>query len=449
MAVASENSAHWSSRFAFLMASVGFAVGLGNIWRFPYVTGENGGSAFVLIYLLCAFCIGVPCLIAELLIGRRGQQSPPQSMAAVAEESGRPRAWGIVGGMGVFTAFTIAITYAVVVGWVLWYLYKAIATGFTGMEPAAAAAEFEGLLGNSGGMLFWTVIGNLIVGAIIFAGVKDGIERAVNIMMPLMFALLIGLGVYNAFTGGFVETLEWLFTPDFSKVGPGTLLAAIGQAFFSIGVGMGGMMTYASYLPKSFSITRGAATVVFADTLVALLAGFVVFPAVFHYGLDMASGPGLIFQTLPVAFSQMPGGHVVAVLFFIMLSVAGITSMVGLLESVTAFVDQRLGVNRHIGVASVIATVTLCSVASVLSYNVWQDIRVAGMNFNEFADALPTKILLPLGGLLIAAFAGWFMLREHSEDELATGPLNFTIWRTLVRFVAVPAIAFILISGLT
>lgn len=448
MAGSAGSSAHWSSRFAFVMASVGFAVGLGNIWRFPYVTGENGGSAFVLIYLLCAFCIGVPCLVAELLIGRRGQHSPPQSMARVAEESGQSRGWSVVGGMGVLTAFSIAITYAVVVGWVLWYLSKAVLTGFSGVDAGSAAQEFEGVLANSGGMLFWTLIGNILVGAIIFAGVKDGIERAVNIMMPLMFALLIGLGIYNAFTGGMRETVEWLFTPDFSKVGPDTLLAAIGQAFFSIGVGMGGMMTYGSYLPRSFSILRGATVVVFADTLVAMLAGFVVFPAVFYYGLNMDSGPGLIFQTLPVAFAQMPGGHIFAVLFFIMLSVAGITSMVGLLESVTAWIDERFSINRHVGSAAVVATVTICSIASVLSYNVWADARLAGMNFNEFADALPTKVLLPAGGLLIAAFAGWFMRREHSQDELATSPGTYALWRNLVRFLAVPAIALILITGL-
>ena len=212
-----------------------------------------------------------------------------------------------------------------------------------------------------------------------------------------------------------------LFTPDFSKVGPSTFLAAVGQAFFSIGVGMGGMMTYGSYLPKDFSITRGAITVVFADTLVALLAGFVVFPAVFHYGLDIASGAGLIFQTLPVAFAQMPGGHIFAVLFFVMLSVAGITSMVGLLESVTAWIGERFSLHRHMGSAVVVALVTCCSVASVLSYGLWAEYRIAGMNFNDFAFAIPDKILLPLGGLLIATFAGWFMLRRYSEDEMNTG----------------------------
>jgi len=448
MAGAAGNSAHWSSRFAFIMASVGFAVGLGNIWRFPYVTGENGGSAFVLIYLACAVAIGIPCLIAELMIGRRGQMSPPNAMARVAKESGKSSLWSGVGGLGVLTAFTISVTYAVVVGWVLAYLFKAVMTGFSGVDATVASSEFDALLASSGGMLFWTLVGNLLVGAIIFAGVKDGIERAVSIMMPLMFALLVGLSVYNIYAGGFNETLEWLFTPDFSKVGPDTLLAAVGQAFFSIGVGMGGMMTYGSYLPRSFSITGAAAVVVFADTMVALLAGFVVFPAVFNYGLDISSGAGLIFQTPPVAFAQMPGGHLFAVLFFIMLTVAGVTSMVGLLESVTNWIDSRFSINRHVGAAVVVGVATLCSVASVLSYNVWANIGIAGMNFNEFTEFLYAQLFLPAGGLLIALFAGWFMLREHSADEIATSLGIYQSWRLLIRFVAVPAIAIILVTGL-
>ena len=376
-------NAVWSSRFAFIMASVGFAVGLGNIWRFPYVTGENGGSAFVLIYLLCAVAIGIPCLMAELLVGRRGGGSPPTSMAAVATESGRSDRWRVVGGLGVVTAYTIAITYAVVVGWVLWYLGRALVTGFADFDAAVAETTFAGLLADNQSMVIWTLIGNVIVGSIIYAGVTAGIERAVTIMMPLMFSLLVGLSIYNYFAGGFVETLQWLFTPDFSKVTGATFLAAVGQAFFSIGVGMGGMMTYGAYLPKDFSIIRGAGTIVLADTFIALLAGFVVFPAVFHFGLDMASGPGLIFQTLPVAFAQMPGGAVFAVLFFVMLGVAGVTSMVGLLESVTSWTKEKLGTSRQRSTILVVGSVSCLSVISVLSYNIWEDYRLLGMNFNE------------------------------------------------------------------
>ena len=438
----------WSSRFAFIMASVGFAVGLGNIWRFPYVTGENGGGAFVIVYLLCVFAIGVPCVMAELLVGRRGQSSPSKSMAAVAEESGHSRAWGSVGGLGVFTAYTISITYAVVVGWVLWYLIQATMTGFSGADAVSSTQDFDALLADGSTMLIMTVVGNLIVGGIIYAGVTGGIERAVTVMMPLLFALLVGLSIYNMFAGGFGETLSWLFTPDFSKIDGPVLLAAVGQAFFSIGVGMGGMMTYGSYLPANFSITRGAMMIVLADTMVALLAGFVVFPMVFNYGLDIAGGAGLIFQTLPVAFAQMPGGHVFAVLFFVMLSVAGVTSMVGLLESVTSWTDQRTTLGREMSAIVVVGSVTFCSIASVLSYNVWQDVTLFGMNFNAASEGLYDKITLPLGGLLIALFVGWFMKRELSFSELATGEQVFSIWQLLLRFVVVPAIAIILITGL-
>lgn len=444
----SAGNAVWSSRFAFIMASVGFAVGLGNIWRFPYVTGENGGSAFVAIYLLCTLSIGVPCLMAELMVGRRGGGSPPRSMAMVAQESDRSPKWMAVGGMGVLTAYTIAITYAVVVGWVLWYLARALMTGFVGFDTAVAESTFAGLLGDSQSMVLWTLIGNVIVGGIIYAGITAGIERAVTIMMPLMFSLLIGLSIYNYFAGGFFETLQWLFTPDFSKVTGATFLAAVGQAFFSIGVGMGGMMTYGAYLPRDFSIARGAATIVMADTCVALLAGFVVFPAVFHFGLDMASGPGLIFQTLPIAFAQMPGGGIFAVLFFIMLAVAGVTSMVGLLESVTSWTQEKLSVSRQRSTVLVVGSVTCLSVISVLSYNIWEDYRLLGMNFNELTEALYDKILLPLAGLLVALFTGWFMRREYSEDELSDDLKWFAPWRGLTRWIVVPAVALILFTGL-
>ena len=219
--MAAAGGAHWSSRFAFLMASVGFAVGLGNIWRFPYVAGENGGAAFVLIYLACAFGIGVPILIAELLIGRRGEGSPPVAMAHVAEANKSSRQWQWVGGMGLLAAFTIEIVYAGIVGWVLWYLYKALFTGFAGVDAGGAEAEFAAVLADTPGMLFWTLVGLAITGLIIYSGVKDGIERAVSFMMPLMFLLLLGLAGYNVFAGGFSEAVEWLFTPDFSKIGAG------------------------------------------------------------------------------------------------------------------------------------------------------------------------------------------------------------------------------------
>jgi NSS family neurotransmitter:Na+ symporter len=446
--MAAAGGAHWSSRFAFLMASVGFAVGLGNIWRFPYVTGENGGAAFVLVYLACAFGIGVPILMAELLIGRRGQGSPPSAMANVASQSGKSQQWKWVGGMGLLAAYTIEIVYAVVVGWVLWYLFKAITTGFAGVDATVANAEFASVLDNNLGMLAWTLVGLAITGAIIYAGVQNGIERAVNIMMPMMFLLLLGLAAYNYFAGGFEQAVAWLFTPDFSKIGFGTVLAAIGQAFFSIGVGMAGMMVYGSYLPKSISITHSVLIIVVADTGVALLAGLVIFPAVFHYGLDPAAGAGLIFQTLPVAFAQMPGGYVFSVLFFLILSVAGITSMVGLVESVNAWVEERFNIPRHKSAVLVVGSIAMFSILSIMSYNVMGELNMGGMNFNDVMDYFSTKILLPVGGLLIAVFAGWIVKKEATRDELTSlNGLAYEVWHFLIRFVVPPAVGVILVMG--
>jgi NSS family neurotransmitter:Na+ symporter len=447
--MAAAGGAHWSSRFAFLMASVGFAVGLGNIWRFPYVTGENGGAAFVLVYLACAFGIGVPILMSEVLIGRRGQGSPPSAMSNLAAANGRTRHWQWVGGMGLLAAYTIEIVYSVVVGWVLWYLFKAVTTGFDGVDAAVAEAEFAAVLDSNLGMLLWTVIGLSITGIIVYSGVKDGIERAVSIMMPTMFLLLLGLVIYNVFAGGFSQAITWLFTPDFSKISFVTVLAAVGQAFFSIGVGMAGMMVYGAYLPRSISISQSVIIIVFADTLVAVLAGLVIFPAVFHNGLDPAAGAGLIFQTLPVAFAQMPGGHLFSVLFFVMLSVAGITSMVGLVESVTAWLEDRFGLPRHTSALMVVGSVGCFSILSILSYNVLAEYDIAGRNFNDTMDFFSNQVLLPLGGLFIAVFAGWAMRREDTRDELTSLTAgNFAFWHFLIRFVVPPALLVIFVQGI-
>jgi len=439
---------HWSSHFAFIMASIGFAVGLGNIWRFPYITGENGGAAFVIVYLVCAFGIGIPILMAELLIGRRGEASPPNAMANVAAENRKSPQWRVVGGMGLLAAYTIEIVYAVIVGWVLWYLFKAVTTGFVGIDGVAATADFASMLDSSLGMILWTLVGLSITGLIVYGGVKNGIERAVVVMMPLMFLLLIALAGYNYFTGGFSAAIAWLFTPDFSKIGPSTLLVAIGQAFFSIGVAMGGMMIYGSYLPKSISITQSVFIIVIADTLVAVLAGLVIFPVVFSNGLDPAAGPGLIFQTLPVAFAQMPGGHAFSVLFFIMLSFAGITSMVGLVECVTGWLEDSYEIPRHKSALLVVGSIALFSVLSILSYNVISDFTVGGKNFNDAMDYFSTKILLPLGGLLIAIFAGWVVSKETTQNELSSlNNFGYQLWYFLIRFIVPPALIVIFVMG--
>lgn len=439
----------WTSRFAFLMASIGFAVGLGNIWRFPYVTGENGGGAFVLVYLLCVFCIGLPILMAELMLGRRGRMTPPGSLAKVAVESGQSPKWAYVGLMNLSAAFLILVTYSVVAGWVLNYLQIAVFTGFEAVDAATAASKFSYILAEPGPMLMWTLIAMAATGAIIYAGLQNGIERAVSILMPTLFGLMILLVIYNAVVGGLGEAMRYLFQADFSKITPQVALAAIGQAFFSIGVAMAGMMTYGSYLPKEISVARSALIIIIADTGVALLAGLVIFPAVFSNGLDPAGGPGLIFQTLPVAFASMPGGHLVSIIFFLLLSVAAVTSMVGLVEPLTHYAEEHWGYSRHKSTTVVIATISGLSVISVLSYNILSDVAIFGRDLNSLTDFVSNQVLLPIGGLLIAVFAGWFVERAISRDELDVSPAIFSIWRLLIRFVAPPAILIVFFLGLS
>ncbi|HJP52964.1 MAG TPA: sodium-dependent transporter [Pseudomonadales bacterium] len=438
----------WTSRFAFLMASIGFAVGLGNIWRFPYVTGENGGGAFVMVYLLCAFAIGAPILMAELMIGRRGQMTPPGSLRKVALENGQSTHWQFVGFMNLLAAFLIMVTYCVVAGWVLNYLFKAVVTGFTGVDGSTALNTFELLLGDVSGMLFWTLLGLVITGSIIYAGVQHGIERAVTVLMPLLFSLMIFLVIYNVFAGGFNEALSYLFTVDFSKISPSVMLAAIGQAFFSIGVAMAGMMTFGAYLQKSVSIPRSVIVIICADTFVALLAGLVIFPAVFDNGLDPAGGPGLIFQTLPVAFAGMPGGHFVSVVFFLLLSVAAITSMVGLIEPLTHWLEENREYSRHRSTLTVLGSIAFLSIFSVLGYNYLSDYGLAGKDINGVLDYFSNQILLPVGGLLIAIFAGWFVDRNTTLDELNMHDgLVFKLWHFLIRLVVPPAVFIVFVLG--
>lgn len=440
---------NWSSRFGFLMASIGFAVGLGNIWRFPYVTGENGGSAFVLVYLVCVFVIGVPILMAEVLLGRRGGYSPPTSFLHVARETGTTKVWSAVGYLNLATAFSIVVAYGVVAGWVIYYLVQALTGGMSGLDGASSNQMFLDLTANPWEMMIWASVAVAIAGLIIAGGVQNGIERAVVVLMPLLFALLIGLAVFNAFSGGMSQALDYLFSPDFSKINGSVLLAAVGQAFFSIGVAMAGMMMFGAYLPKNISIASSAFMIVIADTAVALLAGLVIFPMVFQYGLDPAGGSGLIFQTLPLAFAQMPGGWIVAILFFLLLTVAAITSIVGLVEPVSAWISERFNMARAPATALLVVVTLSFAIISALSYNAWSEVMVFGSSLGLVIDFVPNQIMLPLGGLAIAVFVGWIMPKALSAAELDLSPGQFSIWHNLLKFVSGPAVLFILISGLT
>lgn len=439
----------WGSRSGFILASIGFAVGLGNIWRFPYVTGENGGSAFVLIYLLCAVGIGVPILMSEFLLGRRGKKSPPYAIAAVAAEGGVSSRWSAVGNLTVLTAFGILMSYSVVAGWVLYYFYKALIGEMLAPNADIAKAAFDGLLAEPVTLIFWGSVALLCAGVIIASGVQQGIERAVKILMPMLFVLLLLLMVFNLFVGGMPAALEYLFTPDFSKVDGGTFLAALSQAFFSIGVAMAGMMMFGAYLPKDISIAQSALIIVAADTLVALLAGLVIFPMVFHNGLDVGAGTGLIFQTLPVAFARMDGGAAVGTVFFLLLCVAAITSIVGLSEPVTGYVEERFQLSRVTATLVAFGGLFPFTVLSALSFSTWSELEPAGQSLAFWIEYAPNQVLLPIGGLLIAIFVAWRLPLRISSSELAfANPRWFILWAGLMRYVVVPAVFVILLTGL-
>lgn len=446
--------AQFGSRFGFLMAATGFSVGLGNIWRFPYLTGENGGGAFVLIYIGCALLIAVPILIAEIVIGRQGGGSPPFALAHLAGSHGRSRSWALLGHLNLLAALLICFLYTVVTGWVLAYLVKALTSGFAGFGALAAEAEFESLQSDPGALLFWATLALVLSLAVIWFGVQQGIERTAKFMMPSLLVMLVGLVIYNMLKGtGFSQAVAYLFVPDFSKVSGQTFLAAISQAFFSIGVGMAAMMTFGAYLPRDVPVVTYAIVIAVIDTSVAILAGLVVFPMVFAQGMDAAGvaatgGAGLIFQTLTVVFAQMEGGQVVAVVLFTLLAFAAITSLLGLLEALVAWAMDRFKWGRHRSVLSVGGIVWVGSVLGALSFSSWADVHVFGMTLDAFLDFLPNQIMLPVGGLLIAVFAGWMLPRAVVDAAIGTQSQVFSLWIVLIRYFMPPIVFAILLFGL-
>ena len=474
MALSGGTEQGWSSGTTFILAAVGAAVGLGNIWKFPYVVGVSGGGAFVLVYVLCVVLIAVPILIGELLIGRLGSKSPPIAMAEVAEDSGGSRSWAIVAWMGVITGFLIATFYSVIAGWTLAYIFKA-ATGFGGASPADVADQFDALKASPGTLTLWHTVFLLFTMFIVARGLQGGIERAVKFLMPSLFVMLLVMIAYAAVAGDFVRGLEFLFSPDFSKIirtyeidffapplefrfinGP-VVLAAIGQAFFSIGVAMGLMMVYGSYVPKSVSLTKASVIIAFADTLVAILAGLMIFPIVFANGLDPAEGPGLIFKTLPTAFAGMPGGAIFGAVFFVLLAFAAITSSISIMEPIVAYARDKWGMSRIKGCTIFGLLAWFIGMLSVFSFNIWSDVNPLGMfkvfedmTFFGLIDYFTANLLMPLGGILISLFVGWRLKREYLESELGFGsPVIAHVWLVLVRFIAPLAILFVLIDSLT
>ena len=438
---------HWSSRMAFILAVTGSAVGLGNIWKFPYIAGQNGGGAFVLVYLVCVIVIGMPVMMSEILIGRRGRRNPIATMELLGREEGSSPRWGWVGGMGVVAGILILSYYSVIAGWTLAYVVKSATGVFAGATAAAVGAEFDGFVGD------WRQVGlthTIFMAMAVFVvarGVERGLEQAVRFMVPALLILMLVLLAYSINSGYFGQGVAFMFTPDFDKLTWGSVLAALGQAFFTLSIGMGAIMAYGAYLPEETSITGASVAVVTADTSIAILAGLAIFPLVFANGLTPADGPGLVFNTLPLAFGQMPGGVFFSTLFFILLAFAAWTSAIGLMEPAVAWIVERFHRTRAQATVMIGLLIWLLGLGSVLSFNVLSDTQFLAGTIFDNVDYLTSNIMLPLGGLLIVIFAGWVMCRNSTSDELGNSGGLFKSWRLLARFVAPIGILLVLINA--
>ncbi len=432
----------WSSRFAYILAATGSAVGLGNIWKFPYITGENGGGAFVIVYLGCVIAIGIPIMIAETMMGRRGRQSPINTLKTLATEANVNKNWKYLGWMGVIAGILILSYYSVIAGWATAYVVKAFFGGFSA-DATVIKTVFDDLIASPVQLVFWHTLFMIATMSVVMRGVRGGLERAVQLLMPSLFAILILLVGYAMTTGEYYfQGLSFLFSPDFSEIDSDAVLTAMGHAFFTLGLGMGAIMVYGSYLPSHVSIAKTSLYIAGADTVVALLAGIAIFPLVFANGLEPGSGPGLIFQTLPIAFGNMTGGWLFGVLFFVLLVFAALTSSISLIEPVVAWLVENRGLSRvKASVLSGVVTWAL-GVSVALSFNVWSDFTFFDKTIFDCLDYLTANLMLPIGGFAIAVFAGWFMQQKHVQEELEMPDGQYMVWLFLVCYVA-PAAVFL------
>ena len=444
-----ENHSQWSSRMGFMLAAAGSAVGLGNIWKFPYMAGEMGGSAFVLTYLLFMFIIGLPILVLEWLIGRRGQKNPIHTMEDVAISEGRSKAWRWVGIIGVLGSFLILSFYSVIGGWATDYIVLAAQGAFEGANGEITGQLFTDFLGNVNSLLIWHTVFMFATAFIVAMGVGAGLERGCKVMMPGLGVLLLVLVGYAQYVSGsaFYDAIQFLFTPNWSAISGKAILAALGHAFFSLSLGMGIMMAYGSYLGKNVNLLSTASTVVILDVIVAMLSGIAIFPLVFANGLQPGEGPGLIFVTLPIAFGNMAGGSILGILFFIFLTFAALTSSISLLEPTVELLEEKTHMGRK--TATVVSSVVIWAlgIACILSFNEWAEVKLFNKNIFDLLDYLTSKIMLPITGLGTVIFGAWMMNQKLICKELNLDSFWFKVWSILTKFIIPIAVIGILVYG--
>jgi len=438
----------FSSRFGVIAATAGAAIGLGNIWKFPYITGEYGGAAFLFVYLIFIILIGFPITLSEFIIGRKAKKNSYGSFKKLAPDS----SWKLIGMLGILAAFFILAFYSVVAGWGVGYVYESIIDSFKSQSPVQLNNLFFEFIKDPYRPILFQTIFMLFTGGIVYFGVKNGIEKNVKIMMPILFILIIALDIRAVTLPGASKGLEFLFNPDFSKLTSQAVLVALGHAFFSLSLGMGISLTYASYVSDREDLLKVAVSVPIADTVIAILAGIAIFPAVFAFGIAPESGPGLVFITLPNIFLQMPGGYIFSILFFLLFVLAALTSAIALLEVVVAFFHEELKMKREVATVFAVALVTLLGMVCSLSMGPLKDFTVGGKNFFDSLDWVASNLLLPISGMFISAFVGWKLGKGKVKRELGKGghhvsPAFLSVFVFIVKYIAPLAIFIVALNG--
>ena len=439
----------WTSRWTFIMAATGSAVGLGNMWKFPYVAGSNGGGAFVLIYLGCILLIGVPVMMSEVLIGRNGRQSPINSMNEVVAHSNANSLWRSVGWIGVLAGLLILSFYAVIAGWALDFILLIYSGELQGINGESAAAAFSTLLSDPGRLIFWQSIFMGLCVAVVVGGVKKGLGIAVETLMPLLFIMLLMLLGFAIFKGNFSAAVSFLFSFDLEALTWRGVLEAMGQAFFTLSIGMGAIMAYGAYMPQNANIGKTILIVAFFDSSVAIISGLIIFSIVFATsGIEPSAGPGLMFISLPVAFGSMPGGLLIGAVFFVLVSIAAWSSAISLLEPCVAWLMEAKHIGRAKANLIIAGTAWILGLGSVFSFNIWAEYKVAGFTFFDFLDFLTANIMLPISGLLITLFVGYIIKRDVIDFEMqGTSARVMQVWELTIKYIAPFAIALVFIMG--
>ena len=439
----------WSSRWTFILAATGSAVGLGNIWKFPYITGENGGGAFVLVYLVCILLVGIPVMMAEVMLGRLGRASPINAMSKVTKAAGLHGFWNSIGWLGVVAGLLILSYYAVIAGWALHYVVEMATGRLQGASGAAASATFSLLLETPEKLIFWQSVFMAMTMFVVIGGVTRGLGVAVRVLMPLLFLLLIAMLIFAAREGDWAAGVDFLFNFRTESLTWAGVLEALGHSFFTLSLGMGAIMAYGAYMPQHAPIGKTVLTIAFFDTLVALMAGMAIFPIVFSSpGMEPNAGPSLMFQTLPVIFGNMPGGLLFGTLFFTLVTIAAWSSSISLIEPAVAWLIETFNVNRVVANLLLGAIAWVVGLGTVFSFNRWSDVTLGGDTFFDVLDFLTSSVLLPLTGLFIALFVGWMMrpgVVFNALGDDARGVLK--AWHWLLAYLCPLAIFVIFVMG--